>query len=394
MDVLPRLTDLNEAVSGCIPPSWAESWDNVGLQVGDPEAEVTRVVTAVDPSLAVMAEAAALGAGALVTHHPLILHPLKRFTQDEPVSRAVLALHEHGLGLVVAHTNLDYSEFGPSAHLARELDLRRVEVFPTAARGRLVKFVVFVPEEALESVRRAMARAGAGRLGDYAECSFRTPGTGTFRPLPGARPHTGAVGEVEHTPEYRLEATVPEADLETVVSAVLEVHPYEEVAYDVYVLENAGEARGGGRVGDLPEPVPLRQLAETLHRLLHPVQLRQVGPGRRPVRRVAIVAGSGGDFVARAEAAGADVLITGDTRHHQATLAESLGLCLLDPGHHETERSAAVALADILRRAFPDELTVTVATTDRSPYEPGGDGNGSKQYPASGGTRPGPPRAV
>jgi dinuclear metal center YbgI/SA1388 family protein len=362
------LGEVAAAVEELAPSRLAETWDNVGLQVGNPAAPVRSVLAAVEVSPAVLEEAISRRADALVCHHPLLFEPLSRLSTEAPLVRLALALHDHNIGLVVAHTNLDNSPHGPSAKLSEQLGLIDAAPFPVAGRERLLKLVVFVPEEALLPVRDALAGAGAGVIGNYSHCSFRSAGTGTFLPLAGASPYVGRIGEVEEAAEYRLEMVLPESAQAAAVTALRATHPYEEVAYDLYALENAGPTRGPGRLGDLPDPQPLGAFADRLAALLDPHHLRLVGTRDHLVQRVAVMAGSGGDTVAQAAAAGADVLVTGDTKHHQAALAALLGLCLVDAGHHETEKSAPRTLADHLRAHFGAQLTVTLAERDQSPY--------------------------
>ena len=365
---MPTLGEVTAAVADLAPPQLAETWDNVGLQVGDPEAAVAQVVTALEISPAVLAEAISLKADAIVCHHPLILEPIARLTPDDPAVRTALELHANGIGLVVAHTNLDNSPRGPSAVLTEQLGLAEVQPFPVCSRERQLKIVVFVPEGSWRLVRDAMASAGAGSIGNYSHCSFRSPGVGTFLPLAGARPHIGEVGKVEEASELRLEMVVPESSLAAVTDAMTTAHPYEEVAHDLYALESPGPPSGFGRIGVTTETTTLGELAERVEALLSPEHLRVVGVRATSVDRVAVIAGSGGDHVAAAASAGADVLLTGDTKHHQAAEAVARGLCLLDPGHYETEKCTAATFADFLRRRFPDELSVAVAEDGRSPY--------------------------
>jgi len=364
------LGDLAAAVQELAPSRLAEPWDNVGLQVGDPAAPVRSVLTAVEVTPAVLEEAVARRVDGLVCHHPLLFEPLSSLSTESPIVRLALALHDHRIGLIVVHTNLDNSAHGPSAKLAEQLGLTNAVPFPVTSRERLLKLVVFVPQEALLPVRDVLAQAGAGVIGNYSHCSFRSAGTGTFLPLTGASPSVGRVGEIQETAEFRLEMVLPESASAAIVEALRANHPYEEIAYDLYGLDNAGPARGPGRVGTLADPEPLSAFADRVAVLLRPHPLRVVGARARLVRRVAVMAGSGGDTVTQAAEAGADVLVTGDTKHHQAALAAALELCLVDAGHHETEQSAPRTLAAHLRANFGAQLTVTVAERDRSPYAP------------------------
>ncbi|MBI5835604.1 MAG: Nif3-like dinuclear metal center hexameric protein [Armatimonadetes bacterium] len=366
--------EVSSALARWAPPRLAESWDNVGLLLGDPGQPVRHVLTTLDLTDAVLDEAAALAAEMVVAFHPPIFSPLARVVADEPASRLIWRAASERRSLYATHTALDNVSPGTSDFLAEALGLTvRGPLVPRPAAGAL-KVVTFVPTASTDAVAAAMASAGAGRIGDYAECSFRVAGTGAFRGLDGARPAVGTAGRLERVAEDRLEMVVSRADLAAVTAALRVAHPYEEVAYDVYATEPAEPASiGMGRVAELAEPVTLSELAERVTRVTQAAHPRVVGDWRRPVRRVAIVGGSGASFVAHAAQAGADVLVTGDVKHHDALLAARLGLALVDPGHFASERLVIGRTAAFLSSEFPD-LMVTETSVDGEPFarRPGG----------------------
>src|SRR5690606_5428521 len=239
------------------PPASKLDYDNVGLQVGDARREVASVLVALDLTLAVIEEAREVGAGLVVTHHPLLFRPLKRLTADDPAGALALRLAEAGLAYYAVHTNLDAAPGGVSFALAERLGLEGVR-FLAPSEGKLIKLVTFAPADHAEAVRRAMAGAGAGRIGDYEACAFTLRGTGHFRPAEGADPFIGeAGGGEEAVDEGRIEAEVRRWDLGRVGAAMRAAHPYEEVAYDVYPVEQAASRVGFGAVGALPEATTL-----------------------------------------------------------------------------------------------------------------------------------------
>jgi len=225
--------------------------------------------------------------------------------------------------------------------------------------------VVFVPESHEKEVRQALGDAGAGFIGNYSHCTFRAQGTGTFLPREGANPYLGTVGQVEEVAEFRLETIVPEGILNQVVQAMLQAHPYEEVAYDLYPLANAGKpANGLGRVGDLPEPMsPERFLAFVKERLS--ITAVRAVPGRPSlIRRVALCGGSGGSLIKEAVKKGAQAFVAGDLNYHEGHLAQSLGLMLIDAGHGPTEKVVLPWLAEQLQQKLAaSNLAVPVALT-------------------------------
>jgi dinuclear metal center YbgI/SA1388 family protein len=347
------------------PPSWAEDWDNPGLQVGDPRAAVARVLVALDPTMDVIQEAAAKRAELLVTHHPLVFRPLTALDLSQPVPTAVAEALARGVAVMACHTNADVASPGVSDILARSIGLQDVRPLVTTASGRRVKLVTFVPPEATPKVLEAMAGAGAGLIGEYDTCSFRVRGTGTFRPGGAATPAVGEKGELNEVEEDRLEILVPRDHLSAAVEAMVGVHPYEEVAYDVYPLEGTG-GMGLGRVGELPEDTTARDLAARCERALG-VSVRLAGADDRRVRRIAVCGGSGGSLVLEAVRSGADAFVTGDLKHDHALQADEAGLVAIDGGHHGTEWPFVLHLADRLSREGPPG-EVLVAETPTDPF--------------------------
>ncbi|MDH7570514.1 MAG: Nif3-like dinuclear metal center hexameric protein, partial [Armatimonadota bacterium] len=257
----------------------AEPWDNVGLQVGNPGREVSRVLACLDVTPATVAEARQLNAQCILAHHPLIFKPLASLREDWTLCGLAAALVRSNIALYVMHTNLDNACPGTTDALADALGVVETRPLvplkggPDAARFKLV---VFVPLSHAEGVRQAMGDAGAGVLGNYSHCSFSTTGRGSFRPMPGARPAVGAVGTQEEVWEERVEVVVTRDRLDDVVRAMRRAHPYEEVAYDLYPLapSPSGARQGLGRVGRLTSPVTLQQLVERVRQTLEPRHLR------------------------------------------------------------------------------------------------------------------------
>jgi dinuclear metal center YbgI/SA1388 family protein len=344
-----RVQDLLGALHGLYPPDLAEDWDNVGLQVGDPAAVVTRVLVALDPSAAALTAAQRQGAQLLVTHHPLLFKPLRRLTPDDPVGKVVWQAVQSGVAIISAHTNLDVAPAGLNCWLAQRLGLQGSEPLQTAV-GQLVKLVVYVPTGHEEPVAEALFAAGAGQIGAYDHCSFRTAGIGTFRPGPGSTPFIGVAGIRETVEELRLETIVPRRRLGKVVDKLLKAHPYEEVAYDLIPLANPLPDTGLGRIGRLAEPLTLAALGAKVKAALVCTTIRLVGDLDRPVSKLAICGGSGAGLIQEAKRRGAEALVTGDIKYHEARLAEELGLALVDAGHFATEVPAVAGLAEALTR--------------------------------------------
>ena len=330
------------------PPWMADEGDAIGLQVGDRAREARRVCTAVDPSAAVVDLALAQQADLLVTHHPLIHSPLKSLAAGEPIADRVAKLVRADVALYVMHTNYDTVPGGVNDALARKLGVVETSPMTTRRQDKYHKLVVFVPEEAVERVRNAMAEAGAGRIGLYTHCSFRARGVGSFLPQAGAQPHVGKAGRLEEVEEWRLEMICTESALDGVISAMREAHPYEEVAYDVYELANEPVKLGYGRVGVLAEETSLGEFAEHVRNILDVRFPKIAGDLKKRIKSVALCSGGGASLHREAASAGADVYVTGDWRHHDISGATDLGLAVIDAGHFETEKPGMVALAERL----------------------------------------------
>jgi dinuclear metal center YbgI/SA1388 family protein len=370
---VPTLGEVVDLVHGWYPPQTADEWDAVGLAAGDPDAGVRRILLAVDPVLPVAHEAAAWDADLLLTHHPLFLRGVHGVAETTPKGRTLATLTRAGCGLLTAHTNADHADPGVSDAMARALGLR--DVRPVAARGQpLDKLVVFAPPGDAEPIREAIAAAGAGRIGDYDSCSWSTTGEGRFRPLDGAHPAIGQVGELERLEEVRIEAVLPRSRRAAVVRAMLAAHSYEEVAFDVIELADPGTAAtGAGRVGAVEETT-LAEFADHVARALPPTARGVLvgGDPDRVVRRVAVCGGAGDFLLPEVLASGADVYVTSDLRHHVAgEFLENDGPVLLDVSHWAAEWTWLPELAERLREALADrgpgdtvEVRVSTICTD------------------------------
>jgi dinuclear metal center YbgI/SA1388 family protein len=344
------IRDVQEILGAWAPPAIAWENDNPGLQSGDPGARVRAILVALDVTESTVKEARRRKANLIVSHHPLIFRPLRSVTPATQTGRVLRELIASDIGLISAHTNLDFTSGGTSFALAAALGLTDVRFLETPYKV-LRKLVTFVPGDHADRVAGAMADAGAGRIGNYEECSFRTPGTGTFRGNEASNPTVGKRGTLEKTPEVRLEMILPEWKLDRVLEAMRREHPYEEVAYDVYALENRSAEYGMGVVGTLPRPLRLSRFLDAVKRALGTGALRWTGePGSR-IKRVAVCGGSGGELLGSAVKAGADVFVTADLKYH--TFHDARGaIAIVDAGHYETEVPVVGAVAARLKSEF------------------------------------------
>jgi dinuclear metal center YbgI/SA1388 family protein len=348
------------------PAHTAADWDNVGLLLGDRSAPVQRIMTCLTVTPETAREAVGRQAQLIVTHHPVLFKAVRRLTADSPEGRTLLDLARTGVAVYSPHTAFDNAAGGINDLLAGKLDLVAVGPLRRCDGPRQVKVVVFVPDKDLPAVSDALFAAGAGNIGAYSQCSFRLAGTGTFFGSDDANPTVGQKGRREDVPEWRLEVVCPEKAVSAVVSAVRRAHSYEEPAFDVYPLLPLPSGTGEGRLGSLPQPLPLAELARRVKLLLRCGPVQVVGDPAGVVQRVAVVCGSGGDFVGEAARARADVLLTGEARYHDYLAARAQGLALVLPGHYATERCGVEDLAERLRGQRPD-LEVWASAAEKDP---------------------------
>jgi dinuclear metal center YbgI/SA1388 family protein len=367
----PTLAEVVDLLHGWYPPATADSWDAVGLAAGDPATEVRRVLFAVDPTTEVAQEAVEWGADLLVTHHPLFLSGVHGVAATTPKGRTLHTLLSGGCALLTAHTNADQASGGVSEALALALGLRDLAPIVPAAAAPLDKLGVHVPAEHADGVRTALTEAGAGRIGDYDSCTFTTQGEGRFRPLEGATPTIGSVGDLEVVPEVRVEAVLPRARRTAVVRALLGAHPYEEPAFDLVELADPGPATTGtGRVGTVGATT-LRAFAEHVASVLPATAhgVRASGDPDRPVRRVAVCGGAGDFLLDRLAGSDVDVYLTSDLRHHRAgEFREHDGPALVDVAHWAAEWTWLPVVRARLADALGDRVGTRVSTRCTDPW--------------------------
>ena len=314
-----KLRSVISLLNKIAPPYLAAAWDTqIGLQLGDKDQEISKVLVCLDIDAAIIDQAIAEKADLIVAHHALIWKPVTAITASTPVGQNIKKLLTNNIAVFVMHTNLDCAIDGVNWTLARAegLDPALCDVIEPTFTERLCKFVVFTPPEAVAKVHEAIAAIDAGHIGNYSECTFRMQGEGTFKPLAGTKPYTGTQDVLEKANEVRIETIIQENRVGDLLSTVRNVHPYEEMAYDIYPLNNKGRVFGLGLIGK-----PLKEL---------------VINGQK-IKKLAVCGGSAGSLIAKAKEKGADAFIIGETGYHDQLLAKDLGLTLIMKGHYETE---------------------------------------------------------
>lgn len=316
------------------PKELAMEGDKIGLLVGSLNQPVKNVLVALDVVENVVDEAIDKDAQLIISHHPLIYHPLKTIRTEESYGRIISKLLKHDIALYAAHTNLDVTFGGVNDLLAEKLGLQETEVLVPTYEMPLKKLVVYAPQESADNIREALGNAGAGFIGNYSHCTFSSQGTGRFLPGENTNPYIGSIGELEAVAEERVETIFPQNLERKVLKAMLQVHPYEEPAYDIYPLDMKGQVYGLGRIGYLSKEVTLEEFAAFVKEALDVTGVRVVGNLSDTIKRVAILGGDGGKYYKTAIRKGADVFITGDMYYHTAIDAKLDGLHIIDPGHN------------------------------------------------------------
>ena len=350
------------------PKNYAMEGDPIGLHIGTLHKPVSKVMIALDVLEPVVDEAIENGVNLIIAHHPLIYRPLKKIDTTSAAGRIIEKLIKHDIAVYAAHTNLDVTKGGVNDLLAAALQLENTEVLVPTHEVALKKLVVFVPKEAEGQVREAIGNAGAGAIGNYSHCSFSTEGTGRFLPEEGSEPAIGQVGQLEAVSEVRIETIIPETIEKKVVSAMIKAHPYEEVAYDIYSLDNQGEVLGLGKIGSLANEMTLEEFAEHVKKTLDVDRVRVVGDLNSTVKKVAVLGGDGNKYFQTAKFKGADVYVTGDMYYHTAHDAMMIGLNIVDPGHNVEKvmkQGVAAILTEMSReRKFAVEFIPSKLNTD------------------------------
>ncbi len=362
--VIMILKDLIRALDAEAPFALQESYDNSGIQIGSPQQEVTRGLICLDATPEVMAEAIRKKCDLVISHHPLIFKGLTRISGDNYREQVIIEAIRHGIAVVAVHTNLDNIRYGVNHYLGNRLGLQNMRVLQPA-KSQLMKLVTFCPKDHADKVRAAIFQAGAGHIGDYDCCSFSAEGKGSFRAGEGASPFVGNINELHYEPEERIETVFPSYIKQEIIAAMKASHPYEEVAYDIYLLDNDYDQAGPGMVGELADAMPVEAFLGMVKDKLGTACLKHSRTGYQLIRSVALCGGSGAFLLPGAIKSGAQAFVTGDVKYHQ--FFDALGeILLVDAGHFETEQFARDLLHDIVKKKMIN-FALFVSEVDTNP---------------------------
>lgn len=347
-----RISTITSFLESMAPPVLQESYDNAGLITGSGDWECTGILCSLDATQPVIEEAEKLGCNLVVAHHPIVFGGLKRLNGHNYVEKTVIAAIKKDIAIYAIHTNLDNIMSGVNGRMAQVLGLRDLQILAPKA-GTLRKLFTFVPALHAAAVRTALFAAGAGQIGHYGECSFNAEGTGTFTPGPGTRPFTGTAGVPHEEAETKIEVIFPAYLEKMVVKALMEAHPYEEVAYDLVPLANTHPQIGAGMLGELPEPLPAAGFLDLLRQRFRTPFIRHTATDSQMIQKVALCGGAGSFLISNALRAGADAFVTADLKYHEFFDANDR-LLLADIGHYESEQFTIDLLQEVLEQKFPN----------------------------------------
>lgn len=344
------VSEITKYLESIAPLGSQESYDNSGLIVGNPNQEVSGILVSLDCTEEVVDEAISLGVNLIISHHPIVFKGLKKITGKNYVERTVVKAIKNDIALYAIHTNLDNYKQGVNAEIGRRLGLKHLRVL-APKNDALVKVAVFCPLDAVTKVSQAMFAAGAGEIGEYAECAFEVEGTGHFTPSEAAQPTIGKANQRESVAEKRIEVLCSKHLLSNVIRAMKSVHPYEEVAHDIYPLLNANQDEGAGMIGELENEVSVKEYLTSVKETFNCGVIKYTKSSKQTIKKVAFCGGSGAFLIYQAKAQGADLYITGDVKYHEFFDGEDQ-LIIADIGHYESEQFTMNLLNVILTKNF------------------------------------------
>ncbi len=346
------LKDLTDYLEDIAPLHYQESYDNAGLLVGAFNKEIRSALISLDCTEAVVDEAISNGYNLIISHHPIVFKGLKKFNGNSYVERVILKAIKNDIAIYAIHTNLDSVINGVNAKICKRIGLKNLKILSPKS-GLLKKLVFFAPVENAQEIKNSIFSAGAGSIGDYSECCFHSEGTGSFKASDKAHPFIGKINELHEEPELRIEMIYPLIAEKKVISALLSAHPYEEVAYDLYALDNTHQNVGSGMVGELEEMMDGFDFLQQLKDQMATQVIRHTKILDKPVKTIAVCGGSGSFLLPEAMQAKADVFITADFKYHEFFDADEK-ILIADIGHFESEQFTQDLLLEFITKKFPN----------------------------------------
>ncbi len=347
--IVKEVTDLLEELA---PLSYAEDFDNVGLLVGDMNTQVSGILVALDTLENVIDEAIAHGCNIIVSFHPIIFKGLQKITGKTYVERVVMKAIRNDIAIYSMHTALDNAKKGVNAKICEVLEIENPAVLIRQQKS-IRKLTTYAPKSDADALKMALFKAGAGNIGNYTHCSFINEGTGSFQANADANPTKGQIGKIHFEEETQIHVTYQKGAEGKIMNALFKNHPYDEVAYEIYSLENTYQHIGMGMIGSLKNAMEETAFLQHVKKKMHASCVRHSKLLGKPVKKIAVLGGSGAFAISAAKAAGADVFVTADVKYHQFYEAED-DLVIADIGHYETEQFTKNLLVDYLTKKIPN----------------------------------------
>ncbi len=346
-----KIKDIISCLENFAPLSFQESYDNSGLIIGNPNSEVTSALISIDVTEEVIDEAIEKNINLIISHHPIIFNGLKKITGDNYIEKLVIKAIKNDIAIYAFHTNLDSVEDGVNSRICNKLGLKNCRILK-ALKGELKKIVTFVPVQHAKKVRMALFNAGAGYIGDYNQCSYNVEGKGTFNALDNTKPFVGKKGELHFEDEIRIETIFPKHLQNKIISSLKNAHPYEEVAYDIYPLDNKYDKAGIGMIGDLKNEIDEKDFLKNIKNIFKTNTIRYTKLLNKKIKKVAVCGGSGSFLLNDAICQKADIFISGDFKYHQFFDADNK-ILIADIGHFESEQFTVEIIYEILKKNLP-----------------------------------------
>ena len=344
--------EVTEILEELAPLAYAEDFDNVGLLVGNQNSEVTGILVTLDTLENVVNEAIETNCNLIVSFHPIVFKGLKKITGNNYVERVVIKAIQHDIAIYSMHTALDNSANGVNAKICEVLQLQNTQML-IPQKNTIKKLTTYIPKAQAEKLKDSLFNAGAGNIGNYSNCSFTSEGIGTFKPNEAANPTIGEVGKRHSENETQIQITYQKSKETDILKALFENHPYEEVAYEIYNIENNNQHIGMGMLGSLAVPMSELEFLKYLKNKMNASCVRHSSLRGKPIQKVAVLGGSGAFAIGAAKASGADIFISSDIKYHEFFQAEEK-IVIADIGHYETEQFTKNLLVDYLTKKIPN----------------------------------------
>jgi len=345
-----KIKDITSYLETLAPLSYQEHYDNAGLITGNKNDDVSGVLITLDTTEEVITEAVEKGINLIISHHPIIFKGLSKITGSNYVERTIISAIKNDIAIYAIHTNLDNISNGVNAKICEKLKLQNCKIL-RPIKGELRKLVSFIPKDHIDKVRNAVFSTGAGKIGNYGNCSFNLSGTGTFRAGEETNPFVGKKNEIHFEDEIRFETIYPKSIERMVLKELFSTHPYEEVAYDIYPLENVYKNVGAGMIGELKTEADTDTFLNDLKTILNTKMIKHTNTLNRPIKKVAICGGAGSFLLKDAIQQNADIFISGDFKYHEFFDAENK-IVIADIGHYESEQFTKELIFDIVKKKF------------------------------------------